>query len=144
MLVRLSKNDLAALEQMNWEALRSYWRGRFRSEPPSGRAIELLRLEIAWRLQVASGGDLDLATKRALRSVLRKAKRNSAAEDSTPTVAPLGATIVREWRGASHVVKAVTEGFLYDGRCYRSLSAVARAITGVHWSGPRFFGIKDS
>lgn len=133
--------DLNALEEMEWKALRLFWRARFRSEPPSGRATELLRREIAWRLQASHQGDLDVATKRALRKAASRA-RQAGSENSAPDlVLPLGATLVRDWRGKSHVVKATNEGFLHNGSCYSSLSAVARTITGARWSGPRFFGV---
>jgi hypothetical protein len=52
-----------------------------------------------------------------------------------------GARLVREWNGKIHTVEVVEGGYIWNGTCYRSLSAVARAITGAHWSGPRFFGI---
>ena len=53
-----------------------------------------------------------------------------------------GARLVREWRGRTHTVTVTEEGFQYDGRHYPSLTQIARAITGAHWSGPRFFGLK--
>jgi hypothetical protein len=53
-----------------------------------------------------------------------------------------GARLLREWRGVTHEVLVAGEGFLYAGKTYKSLSAIARAITGTHWSGPLFFGIK--
>ncbi len=53
----------------------------------------------------------------------------------------LGTRLVREWHGRSHVVDVVEQGFVYDGKTFKSLSAIARAITGARWSGPRFFGL---
>jgi Protein of unknown function (DUF2924) len=54
-----------------------------------------------------------------------------------------GARLVREWRGRTHTVMALDDGFEFEGRLYRSLTQIAREITGAHWSGPRFFGLKD-
>ena len=62
---------------------------------------------------------------------------------SSPQVRP-GARLVREWNGINHVIDVVEGGVLWQGRTYRSLSAVARAITGARWSGPRFFGLQTS
>jgi hypothetical protein len=59
----------------------------------------------------------------------------------SPKLRP-GGRLIRAWNGVSHVVDITEEGYLWRGRRYRSLSAIARAITGAHWSGPRFFGLK--
>jgi len=62
------------------------------------------------------------------------------ASRATRTLKP-GARLIREWNGSSHIVEVVEDGFLWNGKRYRSLSAIARAITGTRWSGPRFFGL---
>ena len=54
----------------------------------------------------------------------------------------VGTRLVREWNGRMHVVEVTERGFVWDGKSYRSLSAIARRITGAHWSGPRFFGVR--
>ena len=54
-----------------------------------------------------------------------------------------GTVLVREWQGATHHVTIVNDGFLWNGSTYRSLSAIARAITGTKWNGPRFFGMRE-
>jgi len=51
-------------------------------------------------------------------------------------------TLVRQWHGHSHTVSVREDGFEYDGQRYRSLSMIAKKITGAHWSGPRFFGVR--
>ncbi len=72
---------------------------------------------------------------------------NDAVPDA-PTLSPplraqpaAGTRLVREWNGRMHVVEVTENGFVWDGKSYRSLSAIARRITGAHWSGPRFFGL---
>ncbi len=67
----------------------------------------------------------------------------SVALDNGTKVRP-GTRLVREWRGRTHVVTATESGFDYDGEAYGSLSAIAQRITGAHWSGPRFFGLRPS
>ncbi|MFZ1813637.1 MAG: DUF2924 domain-containing protein [Rhizobiaceae bacterium] len=67
-----------------------------------------------------------------------------AAPNPSPPLRPqpaIGTRLVREWNGRMHVVEVTDEGFVWDGKSYRSLSAIARRITGAHWSGPRFFGL---
>jgi hypothetical protein len=93
-----------------------------------------MRQLLAWRLQANALGGLDPQT----RKLLRQASARSAAE---PQLAS-GAVISREWQGRRYDVRSVAEGYAYDGATYRSLSAVARAITGVRWNGPRFFGLR--
>ena len=90
---------------------------------------------LAWRIQAEREGGLDADLRRALR---RPAGVRAAAE-------PTGGTrLVREWEGVAHEVIAINGGgFLYLGARYRSLSQIARVITGVRWNGPRFFGLRD-
>jgi hypothetical protein len=91
---------------------------------------------LAWRLQALAGGGLDPET----RQLLRKPPPARASS------APLGGTrLVREWQGTTHEVVVTPEGgFQYRGQTYKSLSQVARTITGVRWNGPRFFGLRPA
>jgi hypothetical protein len=134
--------DLDALANMDLSALQALWRDTFAGALPPGRAIDLMRLEIAWRVQVDRYGDLDKASKRVLRGRARtEAKRD--ARPATTRAAARGSTLLRAWRGRTYLVKVTDEGFIYDGRLYRSLSRIAREITGLSRSGPLFFGLKD-
>ncbi|WP_267389247.1 DUF2924 domain-containing protein [Sphingomonas sp. GC_Shp_3] len=105
------------------------WRRVYRSEPPR-IAAELLRRGIAYRLQEQAFGKMAAPVARALASGGKVAA----------VVAP-GTRYVREWNGRTIDVQATGDGMLWDGRLYRSLSAIAREVTGVAWSGPRFFGV---
>ncbi len=92
---------------------------------------------LAWRIQADADGGLDAETRRALRRPIAAASR------ATPQPSA-GTKLVREWQGVQHEVTAAPEGgFFYRGERYRSLSQVARAITGTRWNGPRFFGLRD-
>ncbi len=124
---------IATLETASLNELREEW-GRRYGAPPRLRSADLLRRVLAWRIQAGLEGGLDRATRRLL--------RGSAAAHET-RLAP-GSLIAREWKGARHEVEAVTDGFLYAGRHWKSLSEIARAITGTRWNGPRFFGLRDA
>ncbi|MEQ9124058.1 MAG: DUF2924 domain-containing protein [Alphaproteobacteria bacterium] len=120
------------------EALSAAWPGGD-GRPPPGARRQLLELAAAWSIQAKRHGGLQ-------RPTLAKLKRLADGGDgpdparSRQAVEP-GTRLVREWNGRTHVVDATPDGFVYAGETYRSLSAVARAITGARWSGPRFFGL---
>jgi hypothetical protein len=124
---------IAALEGANLEQLRQQWRRRY-GAPPRLRSATLLRHVLAWRIQADAYGGLDLQTRKLLRD--QRAAREP--------VVPAGTVISREWRGKEHQVEATGDGFVYSGRHWKSLSHVARAITGTRWNGPRFFGLRDA
>ena len=80
------------------------------------------------------------ALKRRLQRLAAEFEKRGAPLDPNP-VLKTGTTLVREWRGHAHTVLVRDNGFEYDGQHYRSLTVIAEKITGVHWSGPRFFGL---
>jgi hypothetical protein len=123
--------DVRALEGASLGELRTVWRSRW-GAPPKLRSVRLLRSIIAWRIQAAALGGLDDETRRRLRS------------SAIPRIAnpPIGTRLTREYRGVLHQVEIGETGISYAGREFRSLSEVARLITGVRWNGPRFFGIR--
>ena len=122
-----------SFETMGLEALRAEWRRRY-GAPPTLRSVQLLRHMLAWRVQADAMGGLDAKLVREIRAAAKSGRRPSMAT---------GTQLAREWQGRLHEVEVVDGGFLYDGRRYKSLSAVARAITGVRWNGPRFFGLRQ-
>lgn len=102
---------------------------------PRGLSQPFLRRFIAFELQSRRKGGLP----RAVAAAIEKGAGGKPRRVS-PSLKP-GGRLVREWNGVSHVVDVTEVGFAWNGRSYRSLSAIARAITGAHWSGPRFFGL---
>jgi hypothetical protein len=116
------------------------WRQLYRAAPPKGISRPLLMRAIAYGMQVKRYGGLKPAVRRQLRKVADGGSAPAAVILKSEKVAP-GMRLIREWNGSSHVVEAVDGGFLWNGKRYGSLSAVARAITGARWSGPRFFGL---
>lgn len=122
---------LVNLEIMSLAALRAEWQTRW-ERPPVLRSPRLLRHLIAWRIQAAAYGDLTWDDRGCLKLA------------SLPTLQTLkeGSRVAREYLGVIHEVVAEPDGFRYRERHYRSLSAIAREITGVRWNGPRFFGLR--
>lgn len=135
------KFRLQALEQMDYAALRAEWRRHFRANPPKRVARDLLVLGVAWKIQEQAYGGLSAATKRRLADLAKTMDRDGDVTRNRVARLKPGAKLVREWRGNTHTVTVIDEGFEWKGRHRRSLSAIAREITGVHWSGPRFFGL---
>ncbi len=132
---------LQALEQMDYAALRREWRRHYRAHLPKRVSSELLRLGVAWKIQEQAYGGLGAATKRRLADLAKTMERDGdVTRDRVARLKP-GARLVREWRGQTHKVSVLDDGFEWKGSQWRSLSAIARKITGGHWSGPRFFGL---
>ncbi len=99
-------------------------------------------LAIAWKIQVKAHGGLTAAEKRRLVRIAEDNKAHGGpSKNSTIHVKP-GLKLVREWRGETHDVLVLENGFEWNGQRWRSLSAIAREITGTPWSGPRFFGLQ--
>lgn len=125
--------EVWALERLDLHGLRDEWRRRY-GEPPRMRSTELLARLLAWRIQSEALGGLDAATMRLLKC------------DRLPPPQPkltAGTRLCREWQGRRHEVDVLETGFRYRGSTYRSLSEVARAITGTRWNGLRFFGLRE-
>jgi DUF2924 family protein len=131
---------LEALCDLTPADLRKEWRRLYRSQPPR-LSRDLLVRALAYRIQELRYGGLSKATRRKLASLIEA--RDSGAEKTKKTIQRIrpGTRLIREWNGRTHTVMAEDDGFRYAGRTYRSLSAVAREITGARWSGPRFFGL---
>ena len=133
--------DLAELSGLSLEELRALWPARFRDPVPKFRSRDLMARAMTYRLQAAVFGGLSSETERRLADL---ARRFAADRGFTPVLGPAlkpGSSLVREWRGVRHEVRVVTGGLVHDGETYKSLSEVARAITGTRWNGPLFFGL---
>ncbi len=125
------------------------WRLSFGLTPPKHVSIQFMRKVLAFEAQIkAHGGH----SKRVCRALRRALVFGNGQAGPDPTEAPLrplkmplslrpGTHLVREWNGRTYQVEVLDTGFRMDNREYHSLSAIARTITGAHWSGPRFFGL---
>jgi hypothetical protein len=107
--------------------------------PPKGISRQLLELSAAYALQASVYGGLSRKRQKQLLSMF--SSPDSVKRQATSPALKPGSRLVRVWNGRSHHVEVTEHGFVWNGQPFRSLSAVAREITGARWSGPRFFGV---
>lgn len=138
--------QLVELESLTTPELKTRWGELFDSEPPGGSRAYLVK-RLCHRVQELAYGGVSDATRAHLRKHLEDVglagegtERARRAKNGQPIT---GTRFTREWHGERHEVTVVDGGFEYEGRPYRSLSAVAREITGAHWNGPLFFGLRS-
>ena len=137
--------ELTELSQMPLASLRERWRSLYGTEPPKYKRQYLIK-RLAYRIQELAYGGLSKQAKSELEQIAEQndnQRQNARTQRRKPknTHPVPGTRIVREWKNQRHEVTAVEGGFEYNGRRYKSLSAVAKTITGAHWSGPHFFGL---
>lgn len=159
--------EIDRLDGLSTFELRILWRRHWIEPPPMRLSNDLLIRGIAWQLQAKAHGGLSKAEQRKLTAMVKAAAdqrdaargegnensamtgmggtgrlAGSASSSTTPSIVLReGNRLVREWNGTTHTVLVQASGFEWQGRQYRSLSQIAEAITGAHWSGPRFFGL---
>lgn len=121
---------------MGRDGLLDLWPKVMGSVVPRSMSQSLLRRFLAFELQANDGGGL---SKVELAEIARLGVVSSRAKTARMA---LGSRFLREWNGVTHVVERTEAGYLWNGEVHPPLSAIAKAITGAHWSGPRFFGVK--
>ena len=128
---------LSEIEIMDRSALLDVWSKLFGGDAPKGISEQFLRRFLAYELQTRAAGGVPRAVQRL--------QEKCCPASSTTQQPQLGTRFIREWQGRTHVVEKIEAGYRWNEQIYTSLSAVARAITGARWSGPRFFGLtKDA
>jgi hypothetical protein len=138
--------NLTALAVLTTADLQIEWRELYRATPPTRLSRNLLIRGVAYKIQEQAHGGLSLRTKRLLRSLAQGSKEQgrSGAAPAAPAISlKSGTKLVREWRGLVHTVTVLAHGFEYRGARYRSLTQITKVITGTHWSGPVFFGLRN-
>lgn len=133
---RALTEQLDQLAGMGAGELAREWERVYRLPAP-GLSAEFLQMGIAWRLQERRLGGLS----RDDRAALRKAGDGQTTIPKIRRKLTPGTRLVRDWYGKGHTVTVLEKGFEYDGKAWPSLTAIAKAITGTHWNGPRFFGL---
>src|SRR5260370_27876937 len=136
------ETEIGRLPALSLLELRTRWETLFGHPAPKSLRRNFLARAVAYQMQVEAYGGLSVATKGRLResaSAIRNGDANAVLGSSR--IKP-GTQMIRQWQGTTHTVTALVEGFEWNGRTYKSLSAVANAITGTNWNGFAFFGIK--
>jgi Protein of unknown function (DUF2924) len=134
--------ELAALKTKSTPELRAQWEGLFdRPAPPYGR--KMLEARIGYRLQELRFGGLSERARRKLDALAEQLEPKGARRRNAGR--PIAGTqLIRQWAATEHVVTVRQDDFEYNGRSYKSLSAIARTITGTRWNGPLFFGLRQN
>ena len=137
--------EIGGLANLDLPALRQHWRKLYASEPPVRMSRELLIQAIAYRIQERMFGGLSRGARTRLAAAQEAAAGARPSRAKTQHQVKPGTRFLREWQGRTHEVTATTDGrFFYRDSTYRSLSEIAREITGTRWSGPAFFGLKQA
>ena len=136
---------LAALKRMSVKELKAEWEALFAAPAPNN-SRGYLELRLAWRIQELSLGGLSRETRKVLDLLADEidGKSDRKAIIADPRNPVIGTRLVREWDGVEHTVTVTRDGFEWQGRRFKSLSAAARAISGSNWNGYRFFGLGDA
>ena len=141
MTIAKLEREIDTLADLSRSELVERWRTHYRTEPPKGISRSLLIRAVAYEMQVKRYGGLKPATDRRLKMIANGTADGDRGNRKMAYPLHPGARLVREWNGVSHVVEVIEGGFVWNGERHRSLSAIARSITGARWSGPRFFGL---
>ena len=126
---------LTGLASQDRTALARQWVAVFGCPAPRHAQATFLRGALAWHYQMHH------EAKEGVDQLVRRLRRQAASSSPTAVLAS-GTRLLREWKGQTHHVTVLSEGFECDGKTYRSLTAISRQITGTSWSGPLFFGLK--
>jgi Protein of unknown function (DUF2924) len=131
--------EIERVRSLSGDVLRRRWQAVFARSVPQHLTADLLRRMIANRIQEEAFGTLDRATLKFLDGLARRERPRRAERNLK-----IGTVLVRDYQGRRHTVTVASEGYFWEAQPYSSLSAIARAITGTAWSGPRFFALKSA
>ena len=134
-------DDIAALDSMDLADLRALWHKLYRTPAPKGFRRELLIRALAYQIQAKAYGGLSPKTHRKLLKIAAQAELGTFTTAGAPRRLRPGTRLVRAYDGKTHTVAVLADGFAWSGKRYRSLSAIAKAITGTNWNGHAFFGL---
>lgn len=136
---------LESLPTMTKEELRAAWT-RITGKPPlNTQSHEFLLMAVAWELQAKQFGGLKPAVRRKLESLAVALEGGAAIprHDRRPRYRP-GTVVTKQWHGTNHTITVLEDSYAYQSTVYKSLSEIARVITGTRWNGPRFFGLRSA
>jgi hypothetical protein len=142
----MSKEISTKLEELphsRTAKLRVLWQDLFEKPVHPKLRREMMIPILAYRIQEKAYGGLKLSTRKRLQKLAQELDRDPRAKLPAPQQIKTGTKLLRQWRGETHNVIVVDGGFDYRNKRYKSLSEIARLITGTRWSGPSFFGLKQ-
>lgn len=131
----MSPDEIKTLLDADRAPIVQAWLETMGRAPPARLSLPMMSKLLAVERQWEASGQSQKAYVRKLRRIIE------AAEQAAP-VADAGKRLVREWNGRTHIVDITPDGYVWRGRTWASLSAIAKEITGTKWSGPRFFGVR--
>jgi Protein of unknown function (DUF2924) len=134
--------EIAGLSKLGIDDLRQRWKAMYGKAPSREIGRSFLTRAIAYRLQERVYGELKPSTRRLLIQFAQETATRSSPKKPPIRKAQSGTVLIREWQGNAHRVTMLDDGVSFNGKHYRSLSEVAREITGSRWSGSRFFGLR--
>jgi hypothetical protein len=142
---RKVSSEIEQLDQLSRAELRALWTKELAEKPAPSLGRDILALGIAYGRQEQRYGGLSRPVAKELDRLLARAlgDGNDTPEPFANPLPRAGTILVREWQGTTHHVTVTDDGFLWNGKPHRSLSGIARAITGTAWNGPRFFGLRE-
>src|SRR5882724_179842 len=140
----VSREALSRLPKLDIRELREEWRFLYKTDASPHLSRELLIRAVAYRMQEVALGGLGPEPERQLRQIAMELKQTGAAAIRLRPQLKPGTRLMREWQGRTYEVVVLDDGFSWQGTRCKSLSAIARKITGTAWSGPLFFGLKQT
>ncbi len=139
-----SREALSRLPKLDIRELREEWHRLYKADASPNLSRELLIRAVAYRMQEVVLGGLRAEPQRQLRQIAQELNQTGEAGIRLRPQLKPGTRLMREWQGRTYEVVVLDDGFSWQGMQYRSLSAIARKITGTAWSGPLFFGLKQA
>ena len=134
--------EIRRLPDLSLAELRDRWKALYGNPAPQSLRRSFLARAVAYQMQVEAYGGLSSSTRNRLQGIAAGVRQGNTDVAGIAKAIRPGAQMLRQWRGQTHTVTAVNDGFEWNGKTYKSLSSVARQITGTNWNGYAFFGIK--
>jgi Protein of unknown function (DUF2924) len=136
------RDEIAQWRDLDLSALRERWGKSHGSPTPKTVRRDMLIRSLAYRFQAEALGGLKRSTKRQLRQILDATRAGSEMPVASSPRIKAGTKLIRVWQDKTHIVTVLADGFEWNGSRYRSLSEIARSMTGTRWNGLVFFGVK--
>ena len=128
--------------ELSYKELRVEWERQFKTQPPVNARREFLLNHLKWQQQAKQYGGLSRKAKSQLKQLTQQLRDRVELAPSNDLILKTGTKLVREYKGRKYEVIVCEDGYQYDGQHYKSLSKIARKITGTQWNGKLFFGVK--